>query len=208
VAAQEAQAPVTVVVARFLLGFALVLRGRLEEADKELVDVLRAARTMGDVATEVRCLAYLAIAARRAQRVDETRTRAEEALSVADAAGMSDYAAAAQAGLGWAAWRQGNHDDARIRCRAAVESWGRSPAPFPFQWLARLTLLALDVDRAPLDELVASIESLLAPDQMRLPDAAAAALRAVVLAHQRHDVDAAGKALAQACAAAMQLGFL
>jgi tetratricopeptide (TPR) repeat protein len=191
-----------------MVGFALCLRGRLDEAEGELATALTAARRFGDVSTEVRCLAYLALTKRLDGRVEETRQLADEALVLANAAGMTDYAAIAQAGLGWAALKQGQPDAARALFRAALDAWHRSHTAFPLQWIARLTLLAIDVDGEPLDELVALVQPLVDSAQMRLPDALDAALHDAVACHERHDTAAALGALHDACAAARDAGYL
>lgn len=208
IAAREAGAAVDAVFTRFELGFALLLRGRLDHAERELGAALQAARRVGDVSTEVRCLAYLVATQRRARRVEGMQRLAEEALGVATAAGMTDYAAVATAGLGWAACREGRGDRARDLCRRALESWNHPAFPFPFEWMARLTLLALDLDRTPPDDLVALVEPLLDPAQMRLPGAIESALRNAVAQQRRCDASAARDALRRVCGAAMRLGFL
>jgi tetratricopeptide (TPR) repeat protein len=207
-ASAEAGAAVDGVFCRFMVGFALCLRGRLDEAEGELATALTAARRFGDVSTEVRCLAYLALTKRLDGRVEETRQLADEALVLANAAGMTDYAAIAQAGLGWAALKQGQPDAARALFRAALDAWHRSHTAFPLQWIARLTLLAIDVDGEPLDELVALVQPLVDSAQMRLPDALDAALHDAVACHERHDTAAALGALHDACAAARDAGYL
>lgn len=208
IAAEEAHAAIEVVFSRFLLGFALLLRGALDDAASELGNALHAARRVGDVSTEVRCLAYLVTTHRRAQRIEETRRLAQEALGAATAGESSDYAAVAHAGLGWVAWRQGDDEDARSRCRTALESWNHPAFPFPFEWIARLTLLAIDIDRTPSAELLALAEPLLDPAQMRLPEAVESALQDAVACQRQHDGHATRDALRRVCAAAMRLGFL
>jgi tetratricopeptide (TPR) repeat protein len=207
-ASEEADAAVEGVFCRFMVGFALCLRGRLDEAAGELGTALKAARRFGDVSTEVRCLAYLVLTKRLDGRVEETRQLAEEALVLANAAGMTDYAAIAQAGLGWAAWKEGQPDAARALFRAALDAWHREQNTFPLQWIARLTLLAIDVDGESLDELVALVQPLVDCAQMQLPDALDAALHDAVACHGRHDTAATREALDCALAAARDAGYL
>jgi hypothetical protein len=207
-AAQEADSAPDRVFGRFMVGFALLLQGRLEDATRHLANARDDARDVGDVASEVRCLAYLAIAARRALDVTETRKWSDEVLSTGTSAGMNDYAAIGQAGSAWVAWKGGDAPVAQTACQAALDAWARSPAPFPFQWIARLTLLALNLDEAPVNDVAAAVKPLLDPGQARLPDAIDSALQVVVAAHDGGDVKATRGALAALRAAALELHFL
>jgi eukaryotic-like serine/threonine-protein kinase len=208
IAAAEANAAVEAVFARFMLGFTSLFRGELDEAERELDRARAVAGDIGDMASEVRCLAYLTITHRRAQRVDATHTWSRETVRAARAAGMSDYAAIGQAGLGWAAWKRGAHDEARGLCRAAINAWDHPAFPFPFQWIARLTLLATDIDIAALDELVTHISPLVDAAQMQLPDAMDRALREAVANHRHGHLAAAREALHRAHVTAARLGFV
>jgi tetratricopeptide (TPR) repeat protein len=207
-AAEEAGSAADEAFGRFMIGFSLLLQGRLDEATHHLGEARAQAQDIGDIASEVRCLAYLAIAGRRAHDVDEARRWSDEVLSAGRTTGMSDYAAIGQAGLGWVAWKGGDIVEARTASRSALDSWAQSPAPFPFQWIARLTLLAIDLDQAEVDDLVALVQPLLEPGQARLPDSLESALQEAVTAHRRGDLEGTRRALGRLRAAATQLHFL
>ena len=160
-AAEEAQAPLETVFARFVLGFGLLFAGELGEAETQLVEAWHAARRIGDVTSALRCQAYLALTLRRQQRVDEARQTAEEALTAATVLKMNDYVGLAQATLGWVAWKQGDMVEARRVSQASLESWSQLSFSYPFQWTGVLTLLAVQMASVPLRSLVKLVEPLL-----------------------------------------------
>jgi serine/threonine protein kinase/tetratricopeptide (TPR) repeat protein len=187
-AAEVASAPVETANGLFTLGFTLLLSDQWGEAETVLQSALAACRRSGNLVNEVRSLAYLALTTRRQGRIDEAQRLGDEALAVAVAAGMADYAAIARATLGWVAWKRGDAERAVRECRAALESWNHPAFPFPFEWMARLVLLATEVDRAPAEELVTLAEPMLAQSQMQLPHAIERAIVDAVATHDREAV--------------------
>lgn len=206
--ALEAGARVEAAFARFVLGFGLLFHGDLETAEAELYEALQETRRLGDVTSQVRCLAYLVIVSRRTGRVAETHARAEETLALATAVKMFDYIGVAQAALGWAAWRRDQPEDARRLSQAALDAWAQLTFPYPFQWTGALTMLAAQASRAPLRELVAIAEKLLDAHQMRLPASINDALEAAVAAYRNEEADDAREWLRRGIAEAERLGFV
>ena len=75
--AVEANARVEAAFARFILGFGLLFHGDLDAAEAEVGNEALQETRRRDVTSQVRCLAYLVIVSRRAGRVADTRTRAQ-----------------------------------------------------------------------------------------------------------------------------------
>lgn len=206
--ALEANAHVDAAFARFVLGFGLLFYGDLEAAEAELCQALQETRRLGDVTSQIRCLAYLVIVCRRAAHVEECRKLAQETLDLALPMKMHDYIGVAQAGLGWVAWRNEDFDEARRLCQAALESWGQPSYAYPFQWTGILTAIAAQASSAPVRELIALAERLLDPHQMQLPGAIEGELESAVAAYHGEDVEGAREALHRAVSEAAQLGFI
>jgi eukaryotic-like serine/threonine-protein kinase len=206
--AVEADARVEAAFARFVLGFGLLFHGSLEDAEAELYEALQETRRLGDVTSQARCLAYLVIVSRRAGRADDCAKLAQEALPLASALKMHDYAGVAHAGLGWAAWRNSGDDEARRHCQAALDAWAQPSYAYPFQWTGALTMIAVQASQAPVRQLVALAETLLDPQQMRLPVAIEEALESAVAAYRGEDAEGAREALQRAVSVAGGLGFI
>jgi tetratricopeptide (TPR) repeat protein len=206
-AAHEANAPYEAAFVRFALGFGLLFNGQLEHAEQELGAARAESRRLGDSLNEVRCLAYLTLTHRRAQRLGATRALAEEALQRALAANMLDYVGLARASLGWVAWKSGDHHEARVLTEQAVNDWSKLSFEYPFQWTALLSLLALQLDRIPLRAVIAMATKLLDARLARLPDEIEDSLAAAVASYeagQHSDTrEFVQRALAQATAAGL-----
>ncbi|WP_437718328.1 AAA family ATPase [Sorangium sp. So ce448] len=196
--------------ARFALGFTLLFNGGLEEAEVELGAALREAERIGDVPLQSRCLTYLMMTFRKRCAVELTRSFAERTLAVATAGKMKDYVGAAQANLGWVAFRAGEITRAESLLLAAMETWRSLAYAYPFQWMALLPLLDIELGRDRLREAADLARAMLDPKQERLPDRLVAPLEGA-------DGDAVARAgsagaaralLAQAVDVAEQLRYL
>jgi serine/threonine protein kinase/tetratricopeptide (TPR) repeat protein len=206
-AAEEAGAPVETAFARFVYGFGLLFAGRLQSAEAELYEALLATRRLGDVTSEIRCLAYLALTYRRSGRADRCGETARELLELATPLGMMDYIGVGQACLGWTLWKQNDLAAAKELCEDALESWGKLSFAYPFQWAAGLTLLAAQLTQAPLLTLVGVARKLLEDGLSRLPEPIDAALKKAVQAHADGDPETTREALGRAVGAARDLGY-
>ncbi len=166
--------------ARFLVGFALLFNGAHEAAADELTRALSASVETGDLALQARVLTYLTMCHRLRGEVASTIEVATRGLKLAESLNMDDYAGAALANLGWAAWRETRRAEARTKTSAALERWQRLSAKYdyPFQWLARLHALDLALEESTGNECLALSKQLLAPLQHRLPGVINEALRA------------------------------
>ncbi|MBB4286280.1 serine/threonine-protein kinase [Roseospira goensis] len=204
-AAQESAGAAEIAFAHFILGFALLFAGELEEAEAVLFEAAQGCRRIGDAAGETRAVAYLAVLHRRRGRVEQTAAVAETLLAIAKARRMRDYQGVALAALGWAAWRRGEAAAADRLCASALETWAGLSFAYPFQWTAGLVALALARDRAPDAEILALARRLHEPPQCHLPDPIHDALGRALAAD---DAASAREALAAAVDAARELGFL
>jgi hypothetical protein len=116
-----------------------------------------------------RCWTYLTMLHRQRQRTDTVERLARKALKVAMACQMADYAAAAEANLGWVAWKEGRMAEAETLCQSALARWAPLSLVFPFQWMARWPLLAMALGRGELGAALAHGRALLELRQQRLP---------------------------------------
>ncbi|WP_437941796.1 serine/threonine-protein kinase [Sorangium sp. So ce341] len=196
--------------ARFALGFTLLFNGDFEEAEAELGAALRDAERIGDVPLQSRCLTYLMMACRKRRAVDLARTFAERTLTVATAGKMKDYVGAAQANLGWVALRDGEIARAESLLLAAMETWRSLAYTYPFQWMALLPMLHIELGRGRLTEAAELARALLDPKQQRLPDGLTELLEGVdeETAPHARSAGALRERLARAIDAAERLAYL
>jgi serine/threonine protein kinase/tetratricopeptide (TPR) repeat protein len=166
----------------FGLGLVLLFNGQPIEAMQAMSDALSMAELGGETSRQARCLAYLSLAARTRGLLAETEAYAVRCHDVASAAGMRDYVAAARANRAWIALRTGNHEDAKVLAREALDLWASLTLVFPLQWLALLPLMEASARTGDPVTAVGCVAPLLAPSQQRLPgDAADALARAAAL---------------------------
>jgi len=163
--------------ARFQIGFALLWRGRLDEADEHLRIGREEAREIGDVLFETRCLVYREVVRRKLGDVEEVRRLDAELAALDDDYGYGGLTAANRS---WLAWRDGDLDAVDREAARALELWRTSErsGPTVFQWTARFPLLAAELERGRTAAAAEHAAFLLDPSQQPLPDELAAAIRA------------------------------
>jgi serine/threonine protein kinase/tetratricopeptide (TPR) repeat protein len=167
--------PTEVAYAHYMVGFILTFTDDLEEAEARLFESMGAFRRFGDLAEETRSMAYLAIVHRRRGHVDDTIRTAQALRSLTETLRMPEYQALADALLGWAAWRNGENDEAESLCWKAMNHWKNysisNTLVYPFQWTAGLVLIALLLEKDASNDEAMRIAALLGnPPQMHLPD--------------------------------------
>jgi predicted ATPase/class 3 adenylate cyclase len=167
--------------ARFQIGFALLWRGRLDEADEHLRIGREEARAIGDVLFETRCLVYRQIVRRKLGDVEEVQRLDAELAALDDDYGYGGLMAANRS---WLAWREGDLDAVDRESSRALELWETSErtGPTVFQWTARFPLLAAELERGRTPAAAEHGVFLLEPSQQPLPEELAAAIRAGALA--------------------------
>ncbi|WP_394825868.1 protein kinase domain-containing protein [Pendulispora albinea] len=193
----ETEDRVLTATARFTLGAVLLWCDELAPAEVCLTAALDEAEQMRSLPLQCRCLAYLTVLCRRQRDPDATRGMAWQCQSIATSTQMTEYVGIAQSNLGWVHLQEGSLDEAEALCRAALTAWRGLALAHPFEWLARLPLLALEI---PDDEARQHARALLAPSQQCLP----AALEATLVRVAERGRDLAGEALA----VGEQLGFV
>jgi predicted ATPase/transcriptional regulator with XRE-family HTH domain len=192
--------------AHFQLGFCLLWRGALDEAQAQLTRALALIERLG-LPTEHACfLTYLAILCRKRRWVEEVRRLSAQSEVLAAAAGNTWYVGAARANRAWVAWCEGNYGDARSDGMAALDCWHGSA--YPFQWIALWPLLAVELLAGALASAIEHARALLAPTQQPLPAALAAVLEETIRARERDQMVAARASLETALHVAGELGYL
>ncbi len=154
----------------FILAFALLLSGSINEADVEMEQVLAEADRLGDVLHRVRALTYLSVVRRRQGNVDETRQTAKRTIDLATRHRMEHYVGAGYANLGWSHYVEGSIAEAEDALRVAFDAWRLAPTVYPFQGLACWPLIGVYADSGKYGEALNQLQILLDPSQQRLPD--------------------------------------
>ncbi len=165
-----------IVGADFSLGFCLLWRGKLDEAERCFERGLQIARAEGVALIETRCLVYSLVARRRAGDVAGARARRAELEAIPE---LHGYDGLLNANTAWLAFRDGDLDRATRHGDEALAAWraeGRTGYGV-FEWTARFPLLGVAVARDDLDGATAHARGMLEQTQQPLPDEIAAALQ-------------------------------
>lgn len=195
---------------RFIYAFSLLWADRLDEAEEHLLDVLAEADRVGYSTVQARCVAYLALIARKRGTIEDARRWAERTLTVAEAGGMPEYTAAAEAHLAWAALREGRVEEAMERARTAHEA-GRTIGGVyrVLTWITAWPLLGACLAQGRVAEAAGLARELLAPEAQPAPPEIAAALTDAVGAVDAGDEARANERLTEAAGlAAAGSGYL
>jgi tetratricopeptide (TPR) repeat protein len=190
-AAEIADDPSQLALARFFVAFPLMFRGREDEAEPYFLAAIASSERVGDTLLLARTLAYYTILHRRLGRVTEVQATAERAGRIAESGNMHDYVGASCANQCWVAWHEGREADVERHAEAAFAAWSKLPPayPYPFQWYLRLPLGA---HLAQSGRFAAALEHwgfLLAKGQQALPEPLGRAIKAACELRER-DPDA------------------
>jgi serine/threonine protein kinase/tetratricopeptide (TPR) repeat protein len=211
VAARAAAALPEIAFGRFVLGFALLFRGELPEAETEISAALDACRQLGDAVGETRAIAYAALLHRLQGRLLETEQVAQQTLALAEARQMGDYIGLARACLGWVALRRGRFEEAERLGRAALQTWNSLNFPFPFRWCGTLLVMKLLLARSSAERLAEALalgRELTAETQHKLPDPVDSPLLAASRAAESGAPEEQRRSLEVAIACAERLGLV
>jgi hypothetical protein len=169
----------SMVTADFTLGFCLLWRGKLGEAEMLLERGLEAARAAGTALFEARCLVYGLLVRRRLNDVERARARLEELAPLDELHGYDGLIGACSA---WLASRDGRPDLVVEHAEHALREWGSEGrlGYGVFQWTARFPLLAVALADDDVDSALEQARAMLDPRQQPLPEAISAALAAAV----------------------------
>jgi predicted ATPase len=178
-AAEEADDPGELAMARFFLAFVLTFKERGEEREAEPLyrSAIGYVERVGDAALQARFIAYYCVLLRRARRVPDTRATALRVLEIAEKHRFFDYVGLAHANLCWVALQTGG--DVEATAAQALQAWGKLPAayPYPLQWPVRIPLATHLTRLGKVDEALQEWELLLDAKQHILPDELSAAIR-------------------------------
>ncbi|MGH3132189.1 MAG: ATP-binding protein [Gaiellaceae bacterium] len=156
------------VQADFTLGFGLLWRGNLDEAESAFHRGLASARRRGDALIEVRCLVYALVLHRKRGDVEGVRALLEELRALDD---LHGYVGLVQANAAWLASRDGDDDAAVAFAQAALAGWEAEDrlGPTVFQWTARFPLLGVELRRGRLEPALEHARAVLDASQQTLP---------------------------------------
>ena len=166
--------------AEFSLGFCLLWRGKLDEAEDHMLRGLESARARGDALIEARCLVYALIARRRRGDVEGARELLGELEALED---LQRYGGLVGASAAWIALRDGDLERAGELGERALADWAADPGrsgPAVFQWSARFPLMAVALAGGDAAGALAHADSLLDPRQQPLPTELSELLRSAV----------------------------
>ncbi|NRD51754.1 serine/threonine-protein kinase PknK [Corallococcus sp. AB030] len=207
-ASEAANSPAERAEAECVLACVLLWHGALEEAATRLALTVEQARRTGDVAMEAYGLAYLPQIYRRQGAIEATREAATRSLRAAEAGNMTSYVGAARANLGWVALREGRTGEARTECEAALQCWATTSRVYPFEWLALLPLMQLDILEGCLEEASRRVARLVEPTQQHLSEPLTAAIREAQKAWSSGREEVSRMGLQYILKAAQRAGYL
>ncbi len=192
----------------FELGFLLLWRRELEEAEEYLNTALELAEFGKFLPIRTLSLTYLTILNRflgRVERVFDCATRAREA---AEAAHMPDYVAAAKGNQAWLDWRRGDLIIVEQAGQEAMNLWRMSPLVYPFQWQALWPLIGTTLVQGNDFETLIYVKALLETTQQLLPEMLDSLLQAAVQADVKSQAEVSRSYLDRAVVFAQQMGYL
>jgi len=189
------------------LGFLLLLRGELTQAETELHGALGAARRAGDKSLELLCLIFLGWARLRQHDVVGTKARALESLELMQADAFP-FSAMPTALLCWVAWKEGAFDEAERIGVESLQQWEPLVVRYPFCWISLLPLIAVRFAGERYAEAIEAARRLVEPPQMRLPAQLETALVRAISAWESVQPHAVAEHLNQALHLADHLNFL
>lgn len=204
-AAIESDDPVLISFSTFVLGFALMMRGDLDQAEKFLLEALAQAERIGDMERIVLTSTYLTVTFRIQKQVDQVKQWVLRAQAAAHESKIPVYIALAAANQAWVAYQEGDLPGVETNTRQALEIY--SKAPFPFSYLACWPIIAVELNR---DQVAAAVESarrMLDPHVRRLPAEIEIALQQAVQLFESGDRDQSKATLGLAVQLAIDTGF-
>jgi tetratricopeptide (TPR) repeat protein len=204
-ASQESGDLNEIAFARFGFGFSHLWCNHLDEAEQHIRDALLLAEQTGDLVMQARCLTYLTIVYRKLEQVEQVRSYATKALVIATILQFDEYIRYAQGNMAWIAWREGNMAEVKEHGQAALESLAEDE---PFLWVALWPLVGLAVREQRLSSAITYARMLLAPLQMRLPDALTALLEEAIRSWDSDQLESSRLLLNEAIIKAQEMGYL
>jgi tetratricopeptide (TPR) repeat protein len=163
------------------LGWALLLRGDLATAKRELTRALTLADRIGESMLRDVALRSLCLTALRQHDVERVRALLPSTFAAAKDAGrpIDSHTVGSLAISCWLAWQDGQPDEV-LRQAAEVEARDLIAASFGimYKWVHLFPVIAVQLQAGELAEAVAAATALADPKQFRLPDDLTTALAA------------------------------
>ena len=173
--------------ADFMLGFCLLWRNQLEEAEQHFASGREAACAAGTVLLETRCLVYGSIARRRLNDLEGAR----EWLAALDAQDeLHGYRGLTSATGAWVAYRDNDFERAAARGAEALEDWyadARSGSRV-FEWTARFPLLGVALEAGDVEGALEHARAMLDELQQPLPAEISTALERAAASGRAEDL--------------------
>lgn len=207
-ALQDAPDSIDKAFAVFLLGFTLLWRWQLDEAETVLQDALAITERIGDIITQSRILTYLTVTWRKRGSINEVRHYARRSLEVAHHGQMIEYIGMANGNLAWVALREGFVEEAERLALEALEFLQRVPQGQMFPWIAAWQLLYIRLTQYRVDLAVDYARVLLNPAVQPPTDELKNLLESAVQCWANGDTEGANAALHQVCDLARPLGYV
>lgn len=171
----------------FALGFCLLWRRKLDEAELHLARGLDAARNAGLALFEMRCLVYGLLATRL--RGDREGVRARLA-ALEQFEELHGYLGLISSCAAWLSYRDGDFEQAANLAEQALAEWGSEGrlGYGVFQWTARFPLLGVALDTGDTVAALGHAQAMLDPRQQPLPEEIAAAVESAVTTGRVEDL--------------------
>ena len=191
--------------AAYFLGWYLLLRGDLDEAEEHSVSSLSVADRSGDLILRAFCLANLAGVALRRHDKEAVRALAPRAEAAGEVVHVTTVVAAAKACLAWLAWQDGRSEDVVALANEAGDVF--RPPVMIYKWLYIWPLVVVRLQEGKIAEAVTAARELLEPSQQLLREELQSLVESAWLSWDRGDADAASSSLALALEMAHELRF-
>jgi len=171
-------------IAHFNYGFTLLLMGAVPEAEQQFELANAQFLKAGDTKEQARCDIYMALCARRADRLEDTAALVARSVLSSRAVDAPVYVAAALGNQAWVHLRRGERALAIEDARAALAIWDEVSLAFPFEWIARVPLLRASLLDGDTQLAMESAAPLLDAGQQQLPEPANATLEEALRKYQ------------------------
>lgn len=160
------------------LGFIAFMADDYEQSKQAYQESLAVAETHQLFNIMERCYAYLSLVYRRQKQPDQAGDILERLAKVLEQTNLRVYVMLATAQRAWLAYLSGEVEMARSQADMALQGWGLEKIPYPLNWAARMTLLALEAQDRRWEQAGEQAQALLQPGQQRLSPAMISALQA------------------------------
>ena len=171
------------------LGFFLVMRGELEEAEERLRSSLEVAERSGDIILRACDLYCLVVAALRRNDNEAVHRIAHMSVEAGISHGWPEMASAAKGCLAWLAWQEGDGEGVLRVAGEAEDLWRMARGPLiMWKWTYLWPLVAVYVREGQIGQAVEAGCQMLEPSQQRLPDELEATLAHAGAAWASEDV--------------------